>query len=66
MTKEDYMKKLLDIAKDTTKSSHIKGTMTRRVFYEATSNISFIKHELKHFFAAKPTFSRYTEVDEIY
>jgi len=66
MTKEDYMKKLQDIAKDTTKSSNIKGSMTGRAFYEATSNISFIEHEIKHIFVVKPTFSRYTEADEIY
>ena len=66
MTKEDYKKKLQDIAKDTSKLSHIKGAMTGRAFYEAISNMSFIQHEIKHIFVVKPTFSRYTEVDEIY
>jgi len=58
MTREDYKKKIQDIPKDTTKSSHIKGTMTGRAFYEAISNISFIQHEIKHIFAVKPTFAR--------
>jgi len=66
MTREDYLKKLQDIAKDTAKSSNIKGSMTRREFYEATSNICFIQNEIKHIFTVKPTFSKYTEVDEIY
>ena len=66
MTKEDYMKKLKDITKDTAKSSHIKGAMIRRAFYEAISNMSFIQHEIKQIFVVKPTFTRYTEVDEIY
>jgi hypothetical protein len=66
MTMEDYMKKLKDIAKDTTKSSHIKGAMTGKYFYEAINNMSFIQHEIKHIFVVKPTFVRYTEVDEIY
>lgn len=66
MTREDYMKKLQDISKDTAKSSSIKGSMTRRDFYEAINNISVIQHEIKHIFSVKPTFSRYTEVDEIY
>jgi len=33
MTREDYMKKLQDIARDITKSSNIKGSMIGRVFY---------------------------------
>lgn len=66
MTREYYMKKLKDIAKDTTKSSHIKDAMIGRDFYEAISNMSFIQHEIKHIFVVKPTFSQYTEVDEIY
>jgi len=44
----------------------IKGSMTGRDFYEAISNISFIQHEIKHILVVKPTFPRYTKVDEIY
>jgi len=39
MTREDYLKKLQDIARDTTKSSNIKGSMKGREFYEAINNI---------------------------
>jgi len=66
MTKEDYMKKLQDIAKDIAKSSHIKGTITGRAFYKGINNMSFIQHEIKYIFVVKPTFSWYTEVYEIY
>lgn len=54
MTKEDYMKKLQDIAKDTPKSSNIKGSMTGGVFYEAMNNINFIQHERKHILTINP------------
>ncbi len=66
MTREDYMKKLKDIPKDTTKSCNIKGSLTGRSAYKAIRNISFIQHEIQQIFVVKPTFDRYTEVDEIY
>jgi len=66
MTREYYMKKLQDIAKDTTKSSNIKGSMIGRALDEAINNISFIQCEIKYIFIVKPTFARYTQVDEIY
>lgn len=66
MTREDYMRNLKDFSKDTAKYSHIKGFMTWRAFFEFVNNIIFIQHEIKHIFIVKPTFARYTEVDEIY
>ena len=60
------MNKLRDIAKDTAKSSHIKGDVTGISFYEAISNMSFVQHEIKHIFVVKPTFTQYTKVDDIY
>jgi len=33
---------------------------------EAINNQIYIEHELKHVFVVKPTFPKYTEVDEIY
>lgn len=42
MTREYYMKKILDIAKDSAKSSHIKGAMIGRDFFKAINNTSFI------------------------
>ena len=60
------MKKLREIAKDTTKFANIKGEMTGRAFMEVVSNDVFIQHEIKHIFMVKPTFSQYIEVGEIY
>lgn len=56
MTKEDYKKKLQYISKDTTKSSHINGVMTRRAFYEAINNMSLIQHEIKQIFCSETHF----------
>ena len=66
ITREDYANKLKDIAKDTTKFVGVRGAMTGRSFLEAMSNDIFIEHEIKHIFVLKPTFSRFTEIDEIY
>jgi len=66
MTREDYLKKLQDISKDIANSSNIKGSMIGRAFYEAINNICFIQNEIKHIFTVKPTFAKYSELDEIY
>ena len=62
----DYMTKLKEIAKDTTKFNNIKGNVTEKVVWDLLSNDIFIQHELKHVFLTKPTFRKYTEVDEVY
>ena len=66
ITRQDYVKKLSKIARDTAKFSNIKGTMTGKAFLEALSNDLFIQHEVNHIFVVKPNFSKYTKVDEIY
>ena len=40
--------------------------MTRKDFLEALSHDIFIQHEVNHIFVVKPTFAKYTNVDEIY
>ena len=40
--------------------------MTGKAFLKAMGKDFFIQHEVNHIFVVKPTFSRYTEVDEIY
>lgn len=57
ITKEDYMRKLKDISRDTVKFSNVNGVMTGRVFLEVINNDVFIQHEIKHIFVVKPTFS---------
>jgi len=66
MTREDYVKKLKDIAKDVVNLSNIRGNMTGKVMLDAIRNPIFIEHELKHVFVVKPTFAWYKKVDEIY
>ena len=40
--------------------------MTGKAFLEALSHEIFIQHEVNHIFVVKPTFAKYTKVDEIY
>ena len=61
-----YVKKLKEIAKDTTKFVGIKGSMTGRAFLEAMDNDLYIQHEIKHIFQLRPTFMKYIETDAIY
>lgn len=63
---DDYQQKLYSIAKDKSKFSTIKGTITRKDFMEGLKFDLLIKHEIKHLFVIKPTFQKYTEVDETY
>ena len=51
--KGDYMTKLRETAKDTTKFSNIKGNVTGKVFMDLLSNDIFIQHELKHVFRSE-------------
>lgn len=50
---------------DTKNLSNIKCNITGKALLEAISNQIYIEHELKHVLVVKPTFSKYTEVDEI-
>ena len=59
--KGDYMTKLMERAKDTTKFSNIKGNVTEKFFLDLLSNDIFIQHELKHVFLTTPTFNKYKE-----
>ena len=61
-----YMAKLREAAKDATKFSNIKWNVIDKVILDLLSSDIFIQHELKHVFLTRPTFSKYTEVDELY
>jgi hypothetical protein len=66
MTLSDYKKKLATMAKDSSKFSGIQGSIIGKAFLEAfQSNIS-IQHEIQYIFIIKPTFSKYTKMDEVY
>ena len=66
VTREDYVKRLKYITKDVFNLSNIRGNITRKAMMEAISNPIYLEHELKHVFTIKPTFAKYTEVDEAY
>lgn len=63
---EDYHWKLYTIGRDKSKFPTIKGSITRKAFTEALDFDILIKHEINHFSIIKPTFQKYTWVDETY
>jgi len=63
---EDYCEKIYTAAIDTSKFAGIKGHVRGKSFIEALEFDLTIKHEIKHLFINKPTFEKYTEVDEVY
>ena len=66
MTLSDYKKKLAIVAKDSSKFSGIQGNITGKAFLEDFQSDISIQHEIQYIFIVKPTFSKYTEMDEIY
>jgi hypothetical protein len=66
MTLSDYKKKLATVAKDSSKFSGIQGSITGKAFLEALQSDISIQHEIRYIFIFKPTFSKYTEMDEVY
>jgi len=66
MTLSDYKQKIAIIAKDSSKFSGIQGNITWKEFLEMLHRDLIIQHEIKYIFITKLTFSKYTEMDEIY
>jgi hypothetical protein len=66
MTLADYKKKLATVAKDSSKFSGIQGSITGKEFLYALQLDISIQHEIQYIFIIKPTFSKYTEMDEVY
>jgi hypothetical protein len=66
MTLSDYKKKLSTMAKDSSKFSGIQGSITSKAFLESFQSDINIKHEIQYIFIIKPTFSKYTKMDEVY
>jgi hypothetical protein len=66
MKLSDYKKKLAIVAKDISKFSGIHGSITGRAFLEAFQSDISIQHEIPYIFIVKPTFAKYTEMDEVY
>jgi len=44
----------------------MSGIQTGRVLYQTFENLFYLHHKVKHLFINKPTFTKYTDVDEIY
>jgi hypothetical protein len=66
MTLSDYKKKITTVGKDSSKFSGIQGSIIGKEFLETLLLDLNIQHEIKYIFIIKPTFSKYTEMDEIY
>jgi hypothetical protein len=66
MTLLDYKKRLADVAKDSSKFSGIQGSITGKAFLDALQLDINIQHEIRYIFITKPTFAKYTEMDELY
>jgi hypothetical protein len=66
MTLPDYKKRLAYVAKDSSKFSEIQGSITGKAFLDALQLDINIQHEIRYIFITKPTFSKYTEMDEFY
>jgi hypothetical protein len=66
MTLSDYKQKISMVAKDNSKFSGIQGSITGKEFLETLQLDLNIQHEIKHIFIIKPTFTKYTEMDEVY
>jgi hypothetical protein len=66
MTLSDYKQKISMVAKDNSKFSGIQGSIIGKAFLETLQLDLNIQHEIKYIFITKPTFAKYTEMDEIY
>jgi hypothetical protein len=62
----DYKKRMTEISKDSSKFTGIQGSITGRAFMETLQLDIEIQHEIKHIFIIKPTFAKYTDMDEVY
>jgi hypothetical protein len=62
----DYKQKMSIVAKYNSKFVGIQGSITGKDFLETLQLDLSIQHEIKNIFITKPTFAKYTEMDEIY
>jgi hypothetical protein len=66
MTLPDYKKRLANVAKDSSKFSGIQGSITGKAFLDVLQWDISIQHEIRYILVTKPTFTKYTEMDEFY
>jgi hypothetical protein len=60
-----YKQKIATVAKDSSNFSEIQGNIIGKAFLETLQPDLNIHHEIKYIFLTKPTFAKYTEMDEI-
>jgi hypothetical protein len=60
----DYKKKMAEAS--VSKFAGVQGSITGKAFIEALQLDIDIQHEIKHIFIIKPTFAKYTDMDEVY
>jgi hypothetical protein len=66
ITLPDYKKRLAVVAKDSSKFSGIQGNIIGKAFLDSLQLDTSIQHEIQYIFIIKPTFAKYTEMDEVY
>jgi hypothetical protein len=66
MTLPDYKKILAKVSKDSSKFVGIQGSITGKAFMDALQLDISIQHEIRYIFLIKPTFAKYTDMDEVY
>jgi hypothetical protein len=66
MTLLDYKKRLADVSKDSSKFAGIPGSITDKAFLDALQWDINIQCEIRYIFLTKPTFAKYTEMEEVY
>jgi hypothetical protein len=66
MTLPNYKKRLADVSNDSSKFTGIQGSITSKAFLDALQWDISIQHEIRCIFLTKPTFTKYTEMDEVY
>lgn len=63
---ENYKQRLHEISLNRAKFSKFKGIIIGKEFLEGLEYDIFIQHEIQHLFITKPTFEKYSKVDEAY
>jgi hypothetical protein len=66
ITLSEYKQNILIVEKDGSKFVGIKGNITGKAFLETLNLDLSIQHEIKHIFINNPTFTKYTDMDEVY
>ena len=55
-----------EVAKDQANLPSSRGIPTGKFLYKNFENLFYLQHDVKHLFVNMPTFSKYTEADEIF